>query len=161
MNYDDINRHKIDFNKEFEIKKAIGKTGNSMSVIIPADAKNFGFDFDQEVTMKMTNNKILIELAEKKNTYYSRISSFKSRGPDLIPNFNSSNKSARFEELDHFTERGPGGWDLKLYYDHNEQRYLMFACGNNVKDRWWGNYITEKEFSQLKEGAINPFHLRY
>jgi virulence-associated protein VagC len=136
-----------------EFYKTIGKTGNSLSVLIPSEAKNFGFDYDDEIKITLDNNKILITPVKKKTMYYSRIKGFYRDNAYLFPIWNDTNKSTRFEELDHKFKEGPGGYDRKLYYDHKDREYLLFSCGDYATDKWWGTYISEEDFNALREGA--------
>ncbi|MGV9141372.1 MAG: hypothetical protein ACOC1X_00375 [Promethearchaeota archaeon] len=130
-------------------------------MLIPSDAENYGFELDEDVILTLHPNKIEITLEEKKETYYSRISRYTIKDGALIPIWNNSNKSTRFEELDHLCQRGNGGWDMKLYYDHQEDRYIIFVCRNDQGATWFGHYLTEEQYKLLKNEKISPWDIGY
>lgn len=142
-----------------EYIKKVGKTGNSMQVTLPKEAKEFGFELGSEVVLKLENNKIIIELQEKKEEYYSRMKGFYKDQNVYRPTWNDTNKSTRFEEIQHITKREVGGYDLKLYYDHKEDMYMAFICGNNQGSHWFGHYIIEEDFNKLSQETCNAWEI--
>jgi hypothetical protein len=147
--------------KENQYRKKIIKTGNSMSILIPSDAEDYGFYLDSNVILTLKPNKIEIILEEEKETYYSRISRYTKKEGVLIPEWNNSNKSTRFEELEHLVDKNPNGWDMKLYYDHRDKQYIMFVCGNDQNSYWFGHYVSEKQFKLLKNDKMSPWEIGY
>lgn len=138
--------------------KKVIKHGNSLGVLFPSKVKHFGFIINTSVKLKIEENKITI-IPEEKKEYYSRIKGFLLDESTLIPKWNDRNKSYRFEELKHLIKEGIKGYDLRIYFDHEEDKYIAFVCGNSSKDKWFGNYITEKEYHVLLKEESKPFDI--
>ena len=137
----------------------IRKIGNSQGVTIPIKSDSFGFAEGIEVIVTVETNKVTI-IPQTEQQFKSTIKSIYLEEYDTIrPTFFEREEkeiSSRFEELDHIIKQGVNGYDCKLLFDHLKEKYLGFVCGNNVKDHWFGRYISEEAFQNIKAGT-NPY----
>ena len=126
---------------------------------VKLNLETYGFDSDEEVEIEIKSNEIVITPVEKKKVYYSRIKGWYYEEECIRLSWNKTNESARFEELEHITVEGTGGYDMKLYYDHKVNEYLMFDVDNWQGSHWHGHIITPDEYNKLSNGDLIPFDL--
>ena len=136
----------------------IRKIGNSQGVTIPVKSEDFGFAEGIEVIVTVEANKITI-IPQTEQQFKSTIKSIIFDEYVFRPVFferSEEELSPRFEEIIHLVEEGINGYDCKLLYDHLKEKYLGFVVGNNAQDIWFGRYLSEKAFQNIKTGA-NPY----
>lgn len=143
--------------KNMKHKTTIRKIGNSLGVIIPVGAVDYGLKEGTKVKLYIETNKISITVEEAKE-FESRLKSFYEEEDDLClrPVFfetGEERKSARFEEVEQIVKEGTTGYTAYIFYDHENERYLAFKAGNYDTDSWYGNYVTEFVKEKISKGA--------
>lgn len=138
-----------------KIRRKIIKYGNSLGIGLPLSIKEKGFKFDTELEVNIKKNKIII-IPHKWIPSSSSIKGFSKEGNLLIPKWNDKSVSYRFGDMLDISVKEKEGYSLKLIYDNQEEKYLGFMCGNDISDKWFGNYISKKEFTKLFEPISRP-----